>query len=166
LKRLIAATALSLLALTGYAKDTMRYSPNYAFDDETPWQENDTQLPAFPDQPDWIGFYVNNTFTNQAAIDAKSLTIDTDRVIRFVMRVKSPAGAENLSFEGLRCSERQVKSYAFGDTVNKRWIKSLKPDWRQLPDQLHAQLRGILCDTGTPKDVATAVALLRAAPKQ
>jgi len=168
LKRLITATALSLLALHSYASgpDYMRKNSTYVFEDDKPWQENDTVLPAFPTQGDWIGFYVNNTSTNQTAIDAKTLTIDTDRVIRYVLQVKSPAGAENLSVEGLRCDGRQLKVYAFGDTVNHRWIKSLKADWRPLSDPLRDRLRTIFCDNGTPTDTAAAVALLRAAPKQ
>ncbi|MDN0075050.1 CNP1-like family protein [Crenobacter sp. SG2303] len=165
MKRLIAATALSLLALHGYARDTMKYS-NYAFDEDKPWQENDTALPTYPAQADWVGFYVTNTFANQAAIDAKSLSIDTDHVIRYVLQVKSPAGAENLSYEGLRCSGRLNKTYAFGDTVNHRWIKSQKADWKPLPDELRGRVRTLFCENGTPLDSNAAVALLRAAPKQ
>jgi len=168
LKRLIAATALSLLALHSYASgpDYMRKNSTYVFEDDKPWQENDTVLPAFPTQPDWVGFYVNNTFTNQAAIDAKSLTVDTDHVIRYVLQVKSPAGAENLSVEGLRCDGRQIKIYAFGDSVNHRWIKSLKADWKPLPDALRGRLRTLFCNDGTPLNNDAAVALLRLASKQ
>ena len=36
-------------------------------------------------------------------VDPATVSVGTDRIVRYVMLARSPSGAENVSFEGLRC---------------------------------------------------------------
>lgn len=159
------ATVGVLAAQAGLAET--RFKPNavYAFDDDTPWQEKDYTLPAFPQQPSWEEFFLSPRRANQQFIDTSSLSMGEDGVVRFILRIQSPSGAQNLSVEGIRCTGRQMRSYAFGDSINQRWIESMKPVWRpiEIDDAVHRTLRETLCQEGSPvKDVASAIKQLRA----
>lgn len=159
------AAAGVLAAHTSLAE--ARFNPNgvYAFDD-APWQEQDYNLPAFPQQPNWQEFFLSVRGANRLFIETGSLSMGEDGVVRYVLKVQSPSGVQNLSVEGIRChGGRLVRSYAFGDAINKRWIESQKSVWRQIEtdDAVRKQLRESLCQDGSPvKDLDAALKQLRA----
>ena len=73
------------------------------FDDgEKPWQEIAVQLPAPPVAANLVPFFVSATATQEFAIDAKSLTLGSDGVIRYSLVTTSTSGAKNISYEGIR----------------------------------------------------------------
>lgn len=163
------ALAGLLLALTAQASDYTKNSTNttYALDDVKPWTEGKYTLPDYPVAADWIGFYVGPEASNKYFVDSKSLSIGDDGVVRLILRVQSPSGVENLSMEGILCSENQYRSYAFGDDINRRWIESMRADWRQIAydDKARRALREDLCiDKLAPKSAEQAIKLLRDAP--
>lgn len=169
MKRLITLLALSAgtLAAGAHAGDYEHKYSTYAFDDEKPWEEGSYTLPAYPADADWVGFFVHHTLQNQYFVDAKSVNVADAQLVRYVVKVVSPSGAVNLSAEGLQCRQKQFRSYAFGDTINKRWIESMKPVWRNIEygDLLHRRLHENLCqDNWAPKTGEDAVALMRKAP--
>lgn len=141
---------------------------NYDFEDENkPWAESTYTLPAYPDKPDWVGFYVNQAMKNQYFADAKTLTLTDDGVIRLILRIRSPAGAENISYEGIQCQQGTYRTYAFGDTINKRWIESTRAQWRKIEydDKLRQRLREDMCpEKYAPKSADDALNLLKKAP--
>ncbi|KZE24931.1 CNP1-like family protein [Crenobacter luteus] len=165
-KTWLIAAALAGLALTAHAETRRGYNSNYAFDVDKPWVESGYALPTYPKTGDWLPFFVHRDYPNKSAVDAGTLTVGDDGVVRYVLRVESPSGAKNDSVEGLRCQTRELKRYAFGDTINGRWIESLKPAWGkiELDDRLHRALHAIVCpDNWVPKSAAEAVAQLKKA---
>jgi hypothetical protein len=102
------------------------------FDDEAkPWQEIATQLPAIPTPENLIPFYVSPTTTLKFAIDSKSLAAGSDGVMRYVMVSRSSSGAENISYEGIRCESSEVKLYAFGHK-DGTWGRSRRNKWEPI----------------------------------
>ncbi|WP_137009097.1 CNP1-like family protein [Aquitalea aquatilis] len=163
------ALAGLLLALSAQASEYNKgfNNTNYAMDEVQPWSEGQFSIPTYPTAPDWIGFYVGPEVANKYFADSKSLSVGEDGVVRLILRVQSPSGAENLSVEGIQCAEGSYRSYAFGDSINKRWIESLRADWRKIAydDKARRALREDLCVEKTaPKSVEQAIKLLRAAP--
>ena len=80
-----------------------------------PWQEQkEVDLPAFPNQADLAEFYVSSAATNKFFIDASTLAVGADGVVRYVLVVKASGGATNVSFEGINCKDRSWKLYATG----------------------------------------------------
>ena len=47
-------------------------------------------------------------------IDPASLSVGSDGVVRYVLVARSPAGVDNVSFEGMRCTSAEVRTYALG----------------------------------------------------
>lgn len=121
------------------------------FDDEAkPWQEIALQLPAPPAAADLLPFEVSGNATQTFAIDAKSLTVGSDGVVRYTLVSASPAGARNVSYEGIRCATFERKLYAFGHPDGS-WSRSRNDQWQRIvrnaANRQHAVLfKDYFCD--------------------
>ena len=143
------ALLTSVLATPALAVNNYRplLNPNAPDSMDQVWKEGDYTLPAFPNQPEWVGYFVPLKQDFKYFVDAKSLVISDDGVIHFILRVVSASGAENLSIDGLQCANHTQRTYAFGDSVNKRWIESTRADWRPINplDPARARLVEDMC---------------------
>ncbi|BEV72489.1 CNP1-like family protein [Paludibacterium sp. THUN1379] len=172
IKLLVASLACCLLAHGALANPATRdYKPInngvYAFEDTGPWKEGEYTVPPYPDKPDWVGFFVPLKKDYHFYVDGKSLSVGSDEVVRFTLRVVSATGAENVSYEGIHCRSRETRPYAFGDTVGMKWYESRRSVWRRVneDDMTRLRLAEDLCvDWQTPADAATALTLLKKAP--
>jgi hypothetical protein len=102
------------------------------FDDaKKPWQEIAIQLPPPPAKENLIRFDAGPTATQVFELDANSLTVGTDGVIRYTLVTSSSAGAENVSYEGIRCQSFEKKLYAFGRSDGS-WGRSRRDKWERI----------------------------------
>jgi len=137
-----------------FGDGTARYNTGY--DDAAPWQEQqDVELPAFPKEENLREFYVSAVATNKYLVDASTLSVGADGVVRYALVVKTAGGATNVSFEGINCRERNWKHYATGRS-DGTWVKSraARVEWRPIENKPvnrhHAALsRDLFCPTGT-----------------
>jgi hypothetical protein len=124
------------------------------FDDVyKPWQEIAIQLPVAPRAEDLLPFYVSATATQSFAIDAKSLAVGSDGVIRYTLVSESSEGAKNISYEGIRCRSFEKKIYAFGQP-DGNWSRSRRDQWEPIvqnaANRQHAALaRDYFCESLT-----------------
>lgn len=138
--------------------------------EEKPWVEAQAVMPAFPKPADLVEFYVGPMETNHFLVDAASISVGTDGVVRYVLVVKTPGGATNVSFEGIRCDTRELKLYATGRS-DGTWNKVVAARWRLIENkkinQHHAVLnRDFLCRAGlAPSSVAEVRGALRASKR-
>ncbi|HZW13533.1 MAG TPA: CNP1-like family protein [Noviherbaspirillum sp.] len=100
---------------------------------EQPWKEVAIELPASPRQEDLLSFYVSATATQSFAVDARSLSVGSDGVIRYTLIATSEAGAKNVSYEGIRCATFEKKLYAFGQ-ADGTWTRSRRDEWQRISD--------------------------------
>lgn len=63
-------------------------------------------------------------------VDAASLSVGADRIVRYAMIARSPSGVENVSFEGLRCPG-EYRIYAVGGSGGS-W-SGRASGWRAVP---------------------------------
>lgn len=124
-------------------------------EEETTWQELEVEPPAFPKQENLREFYVSAVATNKYFIDASTLNVGTDGVVRYVLVVQTSGGATNVSFEGIRCKERSWKHYATGRSDNGTWTlsRAAHMEWRPIENKPvnrhHAALsRDMFCPKG------------------
>ncbi len=118
---------------------------NNNFEEEAPWQEQqEIAPPAFPKQENLKEIYVSPVATNKYLIDASTLTVGVDDVVRYVLVVLTSGGATNVSFEGMHCKEVRWKHYASGH-ADGTWSKARNPVWRPIENKPvnrhHAALR-------------------------
>ena len=104
-------------------------------------------------------------------VDAKSISIGSDGVVRYSLIAKSAEGALNVSFEGIRCSARQFRVYAFG-RPDKTWSEARMSQWQSIPADARNAQRAVLhgdffCSKrDMPGTTEQAVRLLRNGPPQ
>lgn len=123
-RALILACALLLLAC---AKPAFKDE----FESDKPWIEQLTQLPTYPEVKNLMAFDAGAVSGNQYFVDITSIKIGADGVIRFSLVIKSPAGALNVSYEGIRCATSERKLYALGRD-DKTWSKPRISEWQKL----------------------------------
>lgn len=126
--RLAALLPLVLLAACGSSGPT------------SDWERaNEARLPASaPSDPqpvppgrrgELIEFYVAPTSEFRFFVDAASLSVDSEGIVRYVLVARSNAGVENVSFEGMRCTTGEVRIYALGR--DGAWA-GRPTDWRPI----------------------------------
>ncbi len=103
------------------------------FDDPgNDWKEVQTRLPPYPRAEDLVEFPVSATTSNRYFIDYATLNVGGDGVVRYSVQVRSPSGAETVSFEGLRCETGERKLYAFGHRLpagGGEWSRNRFAKW-------------------------------------
>ncbi|HEY5798941.1 MAG TPA: CNP1-like family protein [Burkholderiaceae bacterium] len=95
------------------------------------WQEQSATLPAAPNDAQLVPFYVSPTATMRHALDAGTLAIGADGVIRYTLLALGPTGARNVSYEGLRCATGEFKQYAYGRN-DGTWARPREERWQPL----------------------------------
>lgn len=126
-----AVLACSLLAACA---STLAQSFDEDFDDEQkPWQEIAVQLPPTPQEQNLAEFYLSPQATMKAYIDVNSVSIGTDKVVRYTVVTKTQGGAVNVMYAGMRCETWEKKTYAFGHP-DGTWSRSRRDKWQPIRD--------------------------------
>lgn len=100
-------------------------------DEETKWVESAIALPAPPKDENLLRFEVSRLTSNIFYIDAVSLSIGDDGVVRYTLVVQSPSGVRNVSYEGMRCSTAERRSYAYG-AADGGWSPARQSAWSRI----------------------------------
>ncbi|HEY5291136.1 MAG TPA: CNP1-like family protein [Burkholderiales bacterium] len=120
--------------------------------------EAQAPLPEYPKPENYLPLQVSATTPFAFFVDAKSVSVGKDGVLRYSLIAKSPDGALNISFEGIRCSDGQFRVYAFGRSDNT-WSESRMSRWQPIPaDSRNAQRAVLYRDFFCPAGGITATA--------
>ena len=118
--------------------------------DEKDSQDSDSPpLPAYPKPASLIRFPTSWT-TSEVFVDGETLTVHGDGLIRYTLVVKAAGGAENVSYEALRCGTGQLRVYAYGQR-DGTWATARVSQWRGISDSRinrhHFEFwRDVFCD--------------------
>jgi hypothetical protein len=82
-----------------------------------------------------VEFVIGGSTSFRFFIDATSLSVGEDGVVRYTLVARSPAGVSNISYEGIRCVSGIYKIFALGN--DGRWSPR-GGDWKPI-GQLTAQ---------------------------
>lgn len=121
------------------------------FDGGKTWAELQRQLPTYPKAENLLPFDAGPASENLHYIDAPSIVVGEDGIVRYTLIIESPAGAKNISYEGMRCatggareSERlQILIFKFHITEKRRyaigrddktWVRVRASKWEELED--------------------------------
>lgn len=137
--------ALWLPAVAGAQPVAPRLSPPDAEEYEASnkaWVEQEANPPAYPKTSGLVEFRGGGVTSNRFFIDADTLSIGNDGVVRYILVIRSSAGAENVSFEGIRCATREQKYYAFGQRGG--WSVAREQHWRLIEAKEINRHHGVL----------------------
>lgn len=98
-------------------------------EDSKRWTEIQAQMPSYPKPENLVAFDAGAANPHRYFIDAASLSVGEDGVVRYALLVRTAGGATNVSFEGIRCETREQKYYASG-RPDGSWVRARDPQWR------------------------------------
>lgn len=152
MNKLIIVRSLCALSLAMLTVSSLASGFDNDFE-EKPWVEIEVQLPAFPQNENLVPFKVGAASDTQFKIDSKSLSVGADAVIRYTLVVVSSAGAESVSYEGMRCTTGERRFYAFG-RPDGTWSKARSAQWTKIQgssNNHHVELFvNYFCNKGAP----------------
>lgn len=134
---------LAALLLAGCASAPEPVSDREYDPGERPWQEIETALPAFPGAANLIPVEVSPAISLRYFVDAASISVGSDQVVRYTLVIRSPQGAENVTFEGLHCGQLRRKLYAIGNS-DGTWSPARNPQWEIITGDRQFRHQGIL----------------------
>lgn len=142
---MLVVLALSAPLSSAWAQSSLPV-PKY---DEKEWREVGVSPPAYP-SPNALVRFPTDWTTSQVWIDSQTLSIGADQVVRYTLVIRSAGGAENVTFEGLRCETGERRLYGFGRRDGS-WGLSRNADWLSINDSSsnrhYFQLwRDVFCD--------------------
>ena len=161
MKKLLAL--LLMLPLSAYA-EWGKF--DFEFEADKPWVEVAAQLPPPPKAENLIEFNVSSATRNRHFIDAASISVGEDKVVRYTVVIEAAGGARNVSFEGMRCATGERRLYAYGQPDGS-WSKARNANWegikmRSLLSYHKALYESHFCPGGiNVRDVDEAVRNLR-----
>ena len=103
-------------------------------EDRKPWKEMETRIPSYPRDGDLVQFEAGAASPHRFYVDARSLSVGEDGVVRYTLVIKAAGGATNVTFEGIRCELREQKYYAVG-RADGNWVRARNPQWRRIEHQ-------------------------------
>lgn len=101
--------------------------------------EDEVKLPPFPGGDGLIEFRVEGRGDFRFFIDPASISVPNDGTVRYTLVARSGAGVDNISYEGLRCSTREQRAYAFAN-ADRTW-RPVSAPWRPAQQRWHYALR-------------------------
>ena len=102
--------------------------------DRKPWKELEARIPSYPRTEDLVAFDTGGASAYSFYVDARSLSVGEDGVVRYTLVIKAAGGATNVTYEGIRCELRQQKYYAVG-RADGSWVRARNPQWRRIESQ-------------------------------
>lgn len=105
------------------------------FEDEAKpeWKEAALELPPLPAEADLMPFSVSPGASSAFFVDGRSLRLGSDGIVRYTLLVRAAGGAENLSYEGVRCETAERKLYAMG-RGRSEWVRPRNAEWQRIAD--------------------------------
>jgi hypothetical protein len=124
---------IMLAGLTATAQVQAQWSGwDYDFDEETKsWKEIQAKIPPYPKTQNLILLEAGSETPHKFYIDAASVSVGEDGVVRYTTVIKTSGGATNVSFEGMRCETREGKLYALGHK-DGTWVRARDPKWQRI----------------------------------
>lgn len=123
-------------------------------DPDPEWKEGEYAMPAPPREAALKPFFVSSTSPNSFMVDTDSLSVGKDGIIRYVLVIRTPGGAENVTFEGIRCTTFERRIYA-SSHKGGAWAPMKRSEWEPIIDNTYNRPRAALandyfCDGPAP----------------
>jgi len=150
LRRVLCGGLTALACFSGSLSAQLLSDPDSA----PAWKEGEYALPAAPGEASLRPFFVSSASPNRFLIDEDTLSVSDDGVVRYVLVVRTPGGAQNVTFEGIRCGAGAWRIYATG-RPDGEWVPTRNGDWRPIVDTSYNRSRAALaldyfCDGPAP----------------
>ena len=105
--------------------------------------------PAYPQAANLLAVRLPDADGFRFSIDRSTLAVGKDGVVRYVLVARSSEGAQNTTYEGLRCDSAENRVFAVGQ-ADGTWVTA-RSGWRPISAPRHLALyRDFFCTQGQP----------------
>lgn len=131
------------------------------------WQEAEVPMPVAPQEKSLREFHVTSATSHRYYVDESSLEVGPDYVVRYVLVVRTSGGAEQVTYEGIRCPAGEWKLYAHWRDADEGWVPARRSEWQSLQSTRRhtpqpALAKNYFCDgVAPPRSTAAALRGLR-----
>ena len=99
-------------------RDPHDHAPRHV--EEYEWQEQEAELPAFPKEESLLALPIQRPDSrHRFLIDPETLAVGEDGVVRYTLVMRSLSGGRNVMYEGIHCTEKAYKTFAYGTRDNQ-----------------------------------------------
>lgn len=93
------------------------------------WKEQVVTVPTYPEKENLLPV---NILSSQFKyfLDSASISVGSDGIVRYSIEVVSKSGVRNVFYEGIRCDEREYKTYAYGSGAGP--FRKMSSGWRRI----------------------------------
>jgi len=117
------------------------------------FRDGEVKLPAAPKAESLVEFFPSSASSFRFFVDADSLSVGADGVVRYTLVARSANGYDNVTYEGLRCTANAVRVYAYADAG--KWSRASSEAWKPIEGKTvqrwHNELRSrYFCPLGLP----------------
>ena len=128
-----------------------------------PWEAQKALLPPYPKRENLVPFFIGALKPFTFLVDSASVSVGQDGIVRYTLVARSLSGAENVSYEGMRCETYETRTYAFGNDDGS-WVQARNQQWnpytRYQSDQHLVLADDFFCSARGPKTTEEAVRAL------
>ncbi|SHM27143.1 CNP1-like family protein [Nitrosospira sp. Nsp11] len=149
MKRILLLLCFLLLAACAPQKALEGFDSD--FDGGKTWAELQVQLPAYPKVENLLPFDAGPASDNLHYIDAPSIVVGKDNIVRYTLVIKSPQGATNISYEGMQCATGGAGENVRAEVLifklrgpakrlyavardDRTWVRARVSKWEELED--------------------------------
>lgn len=122
LQRVSLALLLGLTLHTAHAQADL---------DRLDWTEEEAPPPPTFSWDGSVELQMPPYVTVQVAIDPRTISVGKDSVVRYVAIMRNRSGTVNASYEGVRCTTDEVKTYARA-SASGSWSLVSTPEWKDV----------------------------------
>ena len=126
-----AAWALFFLLLLGACSGTVPPPAPADTIVEEEWKEVELHLPAYPKDADLLPMLLSKGVAERILIDSGSISVGRDDVVRYTVVIEGSGGARNIFYEGIRCTTREYKRFAYG-TAERTFAPMTNATWEKI----------------------------------
>ena len=156
-----------LLSLTAQAQYKTR-DPADENDIDAPrfWNEVEVKIPNASPSKQLKPFFVSINTTLAFAIDAESIELGRDDVMRYIIVITSPTGARQVSYEGIRCEKHEWRLYGNLQS-DGQWRRNPGSKWQLIMpnsyNRYHSALvKDAFCENSIPRrNIKEIISLLK-----
>jgi len=127
-RSVFSAAVSVVVASAALAQPAPKGDPSIDDVDSKPWDEVKTSLPPYPKPESLVRFYVGRTADFEFYVDTTSVSVSPAGTVRYTLVARSPSGAMNVSYEGIRCESYEHRAYAFG-RYDGTWLQARNSQW-------------------------------------
>ena len=156
-----------LLSLTAQAQ-YKTLDPADANDIDAPrfWNEVEVKIPNAPPSKQLKPFFVSVNTSLTFALDAESIELGKDDVMRYIIVITSPSGAKQVSYEGIRCEKHEWRLYGNLQS-DGQWRRHPGSKWQLIMpnsyNRYHSALvKDAFCENSIPRrNIKEIISLLK-----